>query len=167
MAQTWEDAAVEILERLTDPHLEKKKTTILAIVNAKLNQQPVDGVFKQDGTCSHAIWHGKWKKDPVIAEVLEESLKLARRWKDGAGARAIAQAAERLALASPLAVGRAIQMLNVSDDKIKLQAAFGIIDRATKMAEATKQAEKDKSAAEGNEEGDWWEAAEGDDEGTN
>ena len=55
---------------------------------------------------------------------------LARGWKDGRSLRALGQAAERLALASPVAVAKLIERLQSMDENIILRAATAILDRA-------------------------------------
>lgn len=126
----WESLAASELDRLTNPHATKKRATIIALVDARIAGRSEETVWALPDTCNRSIYHGKWKKDPVFAEVLERVTGLARTWKDGAALRALSQAAERLALASPVAVGRAIAMLQSEDEQVVLRAAFGILDRA-------------------------------------
>lgn len=126
----WETAATEALARLTEPHLSKKRATIIALVDARLTGVSEETVWKRPDTCSRNIYHSRWKRDPVFFEVLETVTGLARKWQDSRGARALASAAERLALASPVAVARLIEKLQSADEAIVLRAAMGILDRA-------------------------------------
>lgn len=126
----WEFQAAAELDRLPNPHAAKKRATILALVDARIAGRPEETVWSLPDTCSRTVYQTKWKRDPVFGEVLERVTSLARTWKDGQGLRALAQAAERLALASPVAVARAIAMLQSSDEQVVLRAAFGILDRA-------------------------------------
>jgi hypothetical protein len=131
MAAEWETQAAEQLNRLTNPHIAKKRATIVALVDARLAGNSEESVFGRPDTCSRNIYHAKWKRDPVFADVLEKTTAMARDWHGGRSMRALAQAAERLALASPVAVARVIQVLSTSiDDQAVLRAAFGILDRA-------------------------------------
>lgn len=129
-AAEWETAVAAELGRLTDPHLAKKRNTIIALIDAKLAGRNLETVFDLPGCVSRTVYHAKWKSDPLFADVLEKATALAWQWHGGRAMRALAQAAERLALASPVAVAKAIQMLQSMDDQVALRAAFGILDRA-------------------------------------
>ncbi len=130
MAQSWEQAAAAALGRLKEPHLAKKKATILALVDARLSGLSEESVWKRPDTCSRTVYWTKWSKDPVFAGVLAEVTRLAQEWQDSRSMRALAEAQERLRLASPLAAGAVIKRLQSTDEKIVLRAAFGILDRA-------------------------------------
>ena len=81
--------------------------------------------------------------------MLTNVTKLARDWKDGEALRALGEAARRLALASPMAVAKAIMMMQSNDDQVALRAAFGILDRAgveTAQKSSTEIAGKDGDA---------------------
>lgn len=126
----WESQAAAELDRLTNPHAAKKRATVLALVDARIAGRSEETVWALPETCNRSIYHTKWKHDPTFAEVLAKVTSLARTWKDGASLRALSRAAERLALASPVAVARAIAMLQSNDEQVVLRAAFGILDRA-------------------------------------
>ena len=132
MAGDWIDAVAAELDRLENPHRDKKRATILAIVDARLAGKSEETVWepRRAETCSRSIYHQKWKFDPVFADVLERVSKAARDYQDGRALRALRQAAERLALASPVAVATAIDALRAEDANVRLRAAFGILDRA-------------------------------------
>lgn len=133
----WESQAAAELDRLTAPHAAKKRTTIVALVDARLAGRTEESVWQRDDTCSRSVYHEKWKKDPTFADVLGKVTALARQWQDGRSIRALALAAERLALASPVAVAKAITLMSSADEQIAIRAAFGILDRAG-AATATK-----------------------------
>lgn len=126
----WIEVATEQLSRLDNPHREKKRATIIALVDARLAGRTEESVWNQPQTCSRNTYHSKWKRDPVFADVLDNVYHMARDWNDGRSVRALAEAAERLALASPAAVTKIIQRLGSEDEAIVLRAAFGILDRA-------------------------------------
>lgn len=126
----WEKLAAAELARLTKPFIAKKRATILALVDARLAGKPDDSVWNRPDTGSRNTYHAKWKRDPIFADVLAKIERMARDWNDGRSLRSLASAAERLALASPLAVRRAVEMLQSMDDTVVLRAAFGILDRA-------------------------------------
>ena len=132
MAEDWSTAA-EIaaqLDRLSGQHIEKQRRTILALVDARLAGRTEESVWSIPGTCNRTTYHLKWKKQEPFASVLDACTKAARAHRDGASARALAQAAERLALAAPPAVGRLITLLNSDDEAIILRSAVAILDRA-------------------------------------
>ena len=126
----WVKEAQAALHRLGPPHEEKKKATIIALVDARLAGRSEESVWKLPEVCNRNTYHMKWKKDPVFAGVLDEVDRLARGWKDNRALRALNQAAERLAVASPAAAMAAIRMLEADDMAVRLRAAFGILDRA-------------------------------------
>lgn len=126
----WETMATAELTRLQPPNVAKKRATIIALVDARIAGHAEESVWGRPDTCSRNIYHAKWKKDPTFASVLENVTALARQWHDGRALRALSNAAERLALASPVAVAKAITMMNSADEAVALRAAFGILDRA-------------------------------------
>lgn len=132
MAEDWTTAGTITTElnRLSGQHAEKQKRTILALVDARLAGRSEETVWTTPGTCNRSTYHTKWKKDPVFAGVLDACTKAAIAHRDGAAARALAQAAERLALLAPPAVGRLAGLLNSDDEAIILRASVAILDRA-------------------------------------
>lgn len=143
MADEWVRLAGEALGRIEGQHAEKKRATILALVDARLSGEPEESVWRRPGVCNRGTYHLKWKKDATFAEALAAVTTLARDWKDGRALRALQEAAEKLALAAPVAVGRAINLLGSDDENIRLRAAFGILDRA-----GVETAQKSSSTAE-------------------
>ncbi len=128
----WLDAVVDELSRLENPHREKKRATILALVDAQLAGKSEETVWhpRRPDTCSRVVYHMKWKHEPVFASVLKAVAEAARRHQDGRTVRALVLAGERLQLASPAAVTTAIQAMMSDDPQVRLRAAFGILDRA-------------------------------------
>lgn len=127
----WEAQAAAELARLAQPHAAKKRATVLALVDARLAGTSEEEVWRRPETCNRSTYHEKWKREPVFADVLENVTALAREWQDTKALRALRQAAERLALASPAAVAKAIEIMARSEDaNVTLRAAFGILDRA-------------------------------------
>lgn len=131
MTNDWADAAASELDRLRGlQHEHKRRNTILALVDARLAGRSEETVWTRDETCNRSTWHGKWKHDPVMLDVLASVERQARRWSDTKAIRALADASERLQLASPAAAGKAISLMLSQDDRVALQAAFGVLDRA-------------------------------------
>ena len=130
MADEWIVRAAKELGRLGQPHREKKRATVIALVDARLAGRPEESVWALDTTCTRSTYHGKWKHDPVFQQVLEAVDEIAHNWRDTRAIEALRKAAEMLALASPAAAMKAAAMLQVDDPAIVLRAAFGILDRA-------------------------------------
>lgn len=133
MAEDWLSAAAGQLERLAgDRHYGKMRGTIIAIVGARLAGESEETVWepRRPDTCSRTIYQRKWKKQALFADVLRQVETLAREYQDGRSLRAKQQAAERLALAAPIAVATAIREMQSEDPAVRLRAAFGILDRA-------------------------------------
>ena len=133
MADDWIGAATAQLDRLRDErHYGKMRATIIALVGARLAGESEETVWepRRAETCSQQVYQSKWKKAAAVCGCVGAG--------DGAGARvcrwasvaARQQAAERPALASPVAVATAVGELRSDDPAIRLRAAFGILDRA-------------------------------------
>lgn len=124
-------AIVAQLERLDGrQHAEKMKTTIFALVAARTAGRSEETVWSQPGTCNRATYHNKWKADATFADVLKRVTAAARHYKDTEAARQVAKAAERLALASPVAAARLAALLQSDDETTVRLAAINILDRA-------------------------------------
>jgi len=108
----------------------RMKTTIIALVDARLANETEESVWTRPGTCNRKTYHTKWKKDPLFADVLAACTKAAHAHQDQRAARALATASERLALAAPAGVNRLISLLGSEDEAIILRAAVAILDRA-------------------------------------
>jgi hypothetical protein len=130
VSQEWEAAVASAFEGLTEPHREKKKATIIALVDARLAGKPEETVWGRPEVCNRRTYHMKWHHDPEFAAALAEVTRLATQWKDGRVVRALQDAAERMALASPVAAMKVIALLGSADENVRLRASFGILDRA-------------------------------------
>lgn len=126
----WADVAADELDRFQGDHVNKKRSTVIALVDARMAGKPEETVWNLPATCSRNTWHTKWKHDPLFQDVLANVERLARRWTDTRTIRALQEAAEKLMLASPAAAGKAIALMLSTDDAVALRAAFGVLDRA-------------------------------------
>ena len=118
-------------------HERKKKDTLIALIDANLTQTSEEEVWKRGDTCARSTWHDKWKKDPLIADVLECARRLAHNWRDNLAATTLADAAELLALESYASVEEMVRLRNFADDdRVRLQASTGILDRASALTAA-------------------------------
>ena len=133
-APDWAGLAAAELERLDgNAHSGKQRATVLALVTARIAGQPEASIWDRathPDVCSKTVYQNKWKKQPLFADVLTNVERLARTYQDTRTLRALQSAAERLALAAPVAVGRLIALMQGSEDAIVLRAALGILDRA-------------------------------------
>ena len=87
----WEDLIAGELARLPEPWKDKKEVTIVELVAAKLEERTEAEVWRMKSTCSHNAWHRRdlradgtvmgWKHDPLIQEIYQNALELARNWR--------------------------------------------------------------------------------------
>lgn len=126
----WTEHAAAILGALEPPHAAKKRATIIALVNARLEGKTEESVWKDPSVCNRATYHNKWKKDRQFAEALRTVTEFAQGWKNQRSARALKEAADRLAMLAGPAVTVLGRSLTSSDEAIALRAAFGVLDRA-------------------------------------
>ncbi len=128
----WKKKAVAELARLNDERwADKMKTTIVALVDAHLAGISEETVWGRPETCSRTVYHQKWKKQPLFAEVLAEVNGLARDWKDNESVYALEDAARALKLATPDAVKRLVAIMAQADDLTNSRlAAVAVLDRA-------------------------------------
>jgi hypothetical protein len=113
MASDWIAAARKELDRLTEPHREKKVATVIAIVDARIGGQSEETVWDRSrfsNVCARSVYHGKWKKNSLFMDVLRKVTELAQGWKDGEELRAIELAARKLRLASPVVADQLVSV---------------------------------------------------------
>lgn len=131
-APEW-SAATEILDaldRLQAPHKQKKITTILALVDARLAGRSEESVWNQPGTVARTNYHAKWKKDALFADVLATVYRLAQRQQNQRATDALLLAQHRIRLASVPAASTMIRAMGSTDEAIALRAALAVLDRA-------------------------------------
>lgn len=128
----WRIYALEELVRLNgESYARKRKDTIIALVDAHLAGRAEETVWSLPGTCARTTYHDVWKKDPLFADVLRNVDRIANEWMDRRQVDALAEAASILRVESPDSVRAAVELRDKSeDDRVRLQAAFGILDRA-------------------------------------
>ncbi len=146
----WRVYALDELVRLNgESYARKRKDTIIALVDAHLAGRSEETVWDLPDTCSRTTYHVHWKKDPLFADVLRNVDRIADEWRDRRQIDALAEAAELLRVESPDSVRAAVELRNTSeDDRVKLQAAFGILDRAG-VETATKSSTTTKHEVQG------------------
>lgn len=126
----WIDLAQTELARITGLHYQRKRNTILALVEARLAGRSEESVWTLPATCSRNTYHSKWKHDPTFANVLKLVTEMATTWQSGRRLAALEEAAEQLALSAPDAVKRLVELLKSQDPKTQRMAAINILDRA-------------------------------------
>lgn len=134
-ADGWRSLMVAELQRLNGQlHDRKKKDTIIALLDARLAGLSEESVWKRGETCARSTWHEKWKKKPLIAEVLANCWAMADDWRDNRVTLALAETADRLGLESPASLDTVIDVRDFAEaDRDRLTAAFGIMDRASSL----------------------------------
>ena len=126
----WKDLAQTELVRITGLHHQRKRNTILALVETRLAGRAEESVWSLPETCSRNTYHSKWKQDETFASVLANVTALATKWQSGRRLAALEEAAEELALAAPDAVAALTQLLQSANEKTRRMAAVNILDRA-------------------------------------
>lgn len=126
----WLHLALDELNRFTGRSRRKKQQTVIALVQARVDGDPISSVWKRDDTCARSTYYNSWKGDHVFSKVHENVEKLALDWQATRGLRAVRKAAEALQIYAPMAANKAFQVLMNEDDSTALRAAFGILDRA-------------------------------------
>jgi hypothetical protein len=126
----WTQHAAEILNDLDGQHAEKKRATILALVTARLEQRTEESVWSDPNVCSRKTYHTNWKKDQKFSAALADVTRFAQGWKNQKSARALRDAADRLAMLAGPAVTVLGRTLTSEDEAIALRAALAILDRA-------------------------------------
>lgn len=149
----WIKIATEELARLKDDGgaqatIQKKRDTIIALVEARLAQKTEESVWRLPHTCARQTYHTKWKKDELFSDVLDKVTSLAREWQDTANIRAVTDAAEIIQMAAPLAAKTLVEIMTGSqDERLRKSAADSLLDRsAVETAVKTAQAQHHTSA---------------------
>ena len=89
--QAWIDAAAGALAELQPPHVERKRATIIALVDAQLAGRPEQSVWGTPGVCNRGTYHLKWKFQPDFAAALASSLPVGARVAGYPGAAGVAR----------------------------------------------------------------------------
>lgn len=77
----WADAAGRELDQIVGRHAAKKRATILAVVGARLRNEPVERIFDRPETCARSVYYGKWLRDPQFSATLARVTTLAQHWQ--------------------------------------------------------------------------------------
>lgn len=129
----WLGEVAQELSRIQGAHAQKKRNTVVALVQARLAGKSDEMVWKRDNTCSRSTFHrpGGWGEDVVISSVLENATRIAKDWRENRGRRAVERAIEALQLYSPIAANHLFRIMeSESDVGPALRAALLILDRA-------------------------------------
>ncbi|HRJ40436.1 MAG TPA: hypothetical protein PL105_01080 [Caldilineaceae bacterium] len=128
----WRERATAALAKLNgEQWADKKKATIVALVDAHLAGVSEETIWARPEVCARNTYHNKWKKDALFAEVLAEVDSLARDWRDNRAVYALGEAAESLRLAAPDAVQRLVAIMGQMEDLTNSRlAATAVLDRA-------------------------------------
>lgn len=134
----------EALAAIEEPHQRKKRVTVLRLAEAKSLGLPIGTVFESSDTCGTVTWYGRskedpgWKDDPAIKNALEVAIARAQRYQDQVEAqrfelrsRQIELTKDELVDLTKLATQTlADLMMNAGSEKVRLEAAETILDRA-------------------------------------
>lgn len=128
--QEWIEEAAELLQQITGRAAQKKRATIIALVEARINNRPDATAFEKTGTGHMITYHQRWKTDPTFSRVLAEVERLALHWHSLQQAKHLAATAEKLAQLAPVAADVLAEAMKSPDMVVALKAAFGVLDRA-------------------------------------
>lgn len=137
----WEEAARAALNRIRGKGSQQKKAAIVKVVSAKLAGNSIASVFKDKETrpCNPDVFWRWMAHDKLFKRTIEEVEQLARTFQDEQIIRDLKLARQRLAMAAPVAATELVRLMRMSpDEKVRLQAANSILDRAD-LTTATKQ----------------------------
>lgn len=140
---SWMTHEIEqALAQIEGPHERKKRCTVLRLAEARALGLGVRSAFDQSDTCNAVTWYGRegvgWKDDPAIAKALELATRRAQAWQDQEEVQRITLRQRQLALTqdelvdlSKLATTTlADLMMNAGSEKVRLEAAETVLDRA-------------------------------------
>lgn len=145
--QEWIEEAADLLGRIKGRAAQKKRETIIALVDARINNRHDATAFEKAGTGHQITYHRLWKHDPVFRDVLAEVERLASHWHNLQQARQLAVTAEKLAQLAPTAADVLAEAMRSPDMTIALKAALAVLDRAG-VATAVKQRHEHVGPAE-------------------
>lgn len=109
-------------------HAEKKRQTIIALVEAELAGDPEETVWSRPDTCSRSTYHARWKRNKQFTRVLALVRDIARKYASAAPAAAMIKARRTMQLGTAPAATRTVRELDNEDGNIALKAAKMIID---------------------------------------
>ena len=66
----WADVVADELDRFQGDHANKKRSTVIALVDARMAGKAEETVWNLPLTCSRNTWHTKWKHDPLFQDIL-------------------------------------------------------------------------------------------------
>lgn len=114
----------------------KQESVIIAIASLYATGQGFDNpaFWKRADTCARSTY-SKWRKyDPDFVAALEEAKGVVSDWRMQQAADVVEEALLKLQLSTSSFVDRIIQIASTGEnDHVKLQAAFGGLDRASKL----------------------------------
>lgn len=129
MASDWIASAKEQLARLQNPHREKKRATVIALVDARLAGKSEETVWDREthpNVCARSVYHGKWKKDTLFMDVLETVTRLAQEWNDTEELRAVDAAVRKLRLATPAVADQLVSMATTGQVRRVMRDGAGV-----------------------------------------
>jgi hypothetical protein len=72
----------ELLAAIQQPHVERKRRTVILLAFARANQTPVEAVFKRTDTCNESIWYMKWSRDADVRAAFDACYTRALEYAD-------------------------------------------------------------------------------------
>lgn len=119
---------VDALARFGGAHAQKKRDTVIALVEAELAGEPEETVFKRPDTCSRSTYHHRWKKNKQFTRILALARDIARKYHSAQQAAAMLEARRTMQLGSAPAARVMVDTLQDDDSRVALSAARAIIE---------------------------------------
>ena len=130
------DTLAEVVDALAvfgGTHGQKKRKTILALVEAEMAGKAEETVWKQEDTCNRSTYHGKWKKNKQFSRTLALVRDAARKYASAPGSMAMLDARNRMQRITSKASRTIEKSLESADETIALRAALKTIEIAGVM----------------------------------
>lgn len=135
----------EALNKIGPPHERRKRVTVLRLAEGAASGVAIRNILDRNDTCSVSTWYGQrrnnltgWRDKPAIKSALEIATRRAHWFYDREEAarialrqRQISQTQDEIVDLTQLATETlAALMLNAGSEKVRLEAASEILDRA-------------------------------------
>lgn len=136
--ETWAEVMGPFLALIGPPHAERKRASVLALMDARLNGKGLRYVWGRPGVCSRNAWYKWLKNDLAFARAVQigEGLALEKSASvvgamEAAALSALEMARREINLRAPDAVRRVLALMDSAElEQVQLGAAKYVLDRA-------------------------------------
>lgn len=111
----WLAPVTAELKRIKGRHAQKKRTTLLKLVEAELFSRKMN--WADTAVCTHSIWYGKWQHDPLMQEVREKVYELIADSQMQEAATAVHRASMILKMGSVTAAQKLVDLADGAESE--------------------------------------------------